>query len=160
VIGSAVTATSEAPHSVASAAEPQQVAAAATATMSTTVTTPSISPAPTPISGGQVAVVEVPNDDTPPARWDQWWSLPAPAPEPPVGALVVRDDGLVMSGRRRTVPRPRRRAWSSRVQMAPWRARSRSGNTPSRCRPTSPMPRPSRSCGRSSATTASRSTGH
>jgi hypothetical protein len=39
------------------------------------------------------------DDDTPPPGWDQWGNLPAPAPEPPVGALVARDDGGVMSGR-------------------------------------------------------------
>jgi hypothetical protein len=69
------------------------------AAMTTAVTAPSISPAPVPTSGGQAAVVEVPDDDTPPPGWDQWGSLPAPAPEPPVGALVVRDDARVMSGR-------------------------------------------------------------
>jgi hypothetical protein len=45
-----------------------------------------------------VAVVEIPDDDTPPPGWDHWGSLPALAPELPVGALVVRDDGCVMSG--------------------------------------------------------------
>jgi hypothetical protein len=61
--------------------------------MTTAVTTPSISPAPTPVSGSQVAVVEVPHDDTTSSGWDQWGSLSAPAPEPPLGVLVVRDDG-------------------------------------------------------------------
>jgi hypothetical protein len=84
---------------VAAVVEPQQVAAATTATMTTVVSVPSISPALAPISGGQAAVVKVPDDDTPPPGWDQWGSLPAPAPEPPVGALVVRDDGRVMSER-------------------------------------------------------------
>jgi hypothetical protein len=92
-------ATGEAPHSVAAAAEPQQVPAATTAVMTTAVTAPSISPAPAPVGGSQAVVVEVPDDDTPPPRWDQWGSLPAPAPELPVGALVVRDDGRVTSGR-------------------------------------------------------------
>jgi hypothetical protein len=67
--------------------------------MTMAVTAPSISPAPAPVSGSQVAVVEVPDDDTPSPGWDQWGSLPAPAPEPPVGVLVMRDDGYVMSGR-------------------------------------------------------------
>jgi hypothetical protein len=84
---------------MAAAAEPQQVAAAMTGVITTAITAPSISPAPAPVSGSQVAVVEVPDDDTPPPGWDQWGSLPAPASEPPVGALVVRDDGHVMSGR-------------------------------------------------------------
>jgi hypothetical protein len=97
--GSRATATSEGPRSVATAAEPQQVAAAMTAVITTTITAPSILPAPAPVSGSQVVVVEVPDDDTPPPGWDQWGSLPAPASEPPVGALVVRDDGRVMSGR-------------------------------------------------------------
>jgi hypothetical protein len=65
------------------------VVAATTAVMTTAVTAPSISPAPTPICGSQAAVVEVPDDDTRPPRWDQWRSLSAPAPEPPVGALVA-----------------------------------------------------------------------
>jgi hypothetical protein len=74
------------------------VAATTTAVMTTTVTAPSISPAPAPVRGSQAAVVEVPDDDTPPPGWDQWGSLPAPSPELSVGALVVRDDGCVMSG--------------------------------------------------------------
>jgi hypothetical protein len=75
-------ATSEAPHSVDTATEPQQVAKTTTAVMTMAVTAPSILPALAPVSGGQVAVVEVPNDDTPLPGWDQWGSLPAPAPEP------------------------------------------------------------------------------
>jgi hypothetical protein len=63
------------------------------------VTAPSISSVPAPVSSSQAAVVEVPDDDTLPPGWDQWGSLPAPAPEPPVGVLVMRDDGCVMSGR-------------------------------------------------------------
>jgi hypothetical protein len=86
VTRSAATATGEALHSVAAAAEPQEVAAATTAIMTMAVTAPSISLAPTPVSGSHAAVVEVPDDDTPPPRWDQWGSLPAPAHEPSVGA--------------------------------------------------------------------------
>jgi hypothetical protein len=37
--------------------------------------------------------VEIPDDDVPPPGWDQWVSLPAPAPEPPTGVLVVRGGG-------------------------------------------------------------------
>jgi hypothetical protein len=79
--------------------EPQQVATATTAVMTVAVTAPSISSAPAPVGGNQVAVVEVPDDDVPPLGWGQWESLPAPAPDPPVGVLVMRDDGYVMSGR-------------------------------------------------------------
>jgi hypothetical protein len=78
---------------------PQQAVAATTAAMTMVVSAPSISPVSAPVSGSKAVVVEVPDDDTPPPGWDQWGSLPAPAPEPPVGALVVRDDGCVMSGR-------------------------------------------------------------
>jgi hypothetical protein len=93
--------TSEALRSVAAAVEPQQVAAATTTVMTMAVTALLISPAPAPapVSGSQAAVVEISDDDTPLPGWDQWVSLPAPAPELPVGALVVRDDGCVMSGR-------------------------------------------------------------
>jgi hypothetical protein len=66
--------------------------------MSMAITAPSISSAPAPVSVSQAAVVEVLDDDTAPPGWDQWGSLPAPAPEPPVGALVVRNDGCVISG--------------------------------------------------------------
>jgi hypothetical protein len=38
----------------------------------------------------QETAVEIPNDDVPPPGWDQWASLPTPAPEPQVGALVRR----------------------------------------------------------------------
>jgi hypothetical protein len=75
------------------------VVAALTAAMTTAVTAPSIPPVLTPVSGSQVAVVEIPDNDTPPPGWDQWGNLPAPAPEPPTGVLVMRDDGGVVSGR-------------------------------------------------------------
>jgi hypothetical protein len=58
---------------------------------------PSVLPAPAPAGGNQVAVVEVPDDDVLPPGWGQWESLPEPAPEPPVGVLVMREDGRVMS---------------------------------------------------------------
>jgi hypothetical protein len=67
--------------------------------MTMAVTTPSISLALAPVSGSQAVVVEVPDDDTLPPEWDQWGGLPAPAPEPPAGVPVMRDDGCVMSGR-------------------------------------------------------------
>jgi hypothetical protein len=66
--------------------------------MTTAAAAPSVSLAPTPAGGNQVAVVEVPNDDVPPPGWGQWESLPAQAPEPPVGVLVMREDDRVMSG--------------------------------------------------------------
>jgi hypothetical protein len=67
--------------------------------MTMAVTAPSILPTPAPAGGNQVAVVEVPDDDALPPGWGQWEILPAPALEPPVGVLVMRDDGCVMSGR-------------------------------------------------------------
>jgi hypothetical protein len=30
----------------------------------------------------QATAVEIPDDDVPPPRWDQWASLPTPAPDP------------------------------------------------------------------------------
>jgi hypothetical protein len=66
--------------------------------MTTAVSTPSVPPAPAPIDDSQAAVVEIPDDDVPPPGWDQWVSLPATAPEPPTGALVVRDDGGAVLG--------------------------------------------------------------
>jgi hypothetical protein len=44
--------------------------------MTTAVTAPSISPTPALVSASQAAVVEVPDDDTPPPGWDHWGSLP------------------------------------------------------------------------------------
>jgi hypothetical protein len=67
--------------------------------MTVAATAPSVLPAPAPAGGNQVAVVDVPDDDIPPPGWGQWENLPAPAPEPPVGVLVRREDDCVMSGR-------------------------------------------------------------
>jgi hypothetical protein len=53
--------------------------------MTTATTAPSTLPAPAPTGGNRAAVVDVANDDVPPPGWDQWTSLPAPAPEPLVG---------------------------------------------------------------------------
>jgi hypothetical protein len=86
---------------VAAAVEPQQVVAALTEAMTTAVTAPSIPPAPATVDGRQAAVVEIPDDDVPPPRWDQWVNLLAPAPEPLAGVLVVSDDGGVAPGWRR-----------------------------------------------------------
>jgi hypothetical protein len=80
--GSAATATSKGPRSMAAAVEPQQVVAALTAAMTMAVTAPSIPPAPAPVGGSQAAVVEIQDEDTPPPGWDQWGNLPAPAPSP------------------------------------------------------------------------------
>jgi hypothetical protein len=79
--------------------EPQQVVAALTTAMTTAVTAPSIPPAPAPVDDNRAAVVEILDEDVPPPGWDQWVNLPAPAPEPPTGVLVVRDDGGVAPGR-------------------------------------------------------------
>jgi hypothetical protein len=44
-------------------------------------------------------MVEIPDDDTPPLGWGQWENWPAPAPEPVVGVLVVREHGRVVPRR-------------------------------------------------------------
>jgi hypothetical protein len=46
----------------------------------------------------QATAVEIPDDDAPPPGWDQWESLPTPAPEPQAGALVRRWDGHMVAG--------------------------------------------------------------
>jgi hypothetical protein len=74
------------------------VATATTVVVTVAATAPSVLLAPAPTGGNQVAVVDVPDDDVPPPRWGQWESLLALAPEPPVGVLVMREDGCVMSG--------------------------------------------------------------
>jgi hypothetical protein len=66
--------------------------------MTTTVIAPSVPPVPAPIDDSQAAAVEIPDDNVPPPGWDQWVSLPAPAPEPLTGALMVRDDGGAVLG--------------------------------------------------------------
>jgi hypothetical protein len=66
--------------------------------MTTAGTAMSIPPVSAPVDGSQAAVVEIPDDDTPPPGWDQWGNLPAPAADPPTGVLVMRDDSGVMSG--------------------------------------------------------------
>jgi hypothetical protein len=89
----------EGTHSATAAVEPQQVVAAPSAVMTTAVTAPLVPPAPAPIDDSQATVVEISDEDVPPPGWDQWVSLPTPAPEPPTGVLVVRDDGGVAPGR-------------------------------------------------------------
>jgi hypothetical protein len=91
--------TSELPRGAAIATEPQQVATATTKVVTVATTAPSALLASAPADGDQVAVVDVPDDDVPPPGWGQWENLPAPAPEPPLGVLVMREDDCVMSGR-------------------------------------------------------------
>jgi hypothetical protein len=43
-------------------------------------------------------MVKILNDDVPPPGWDQWVSLPVPAPEPPTGLFVVRNNGGAVVG--------------------------------------------------------------
>jgi hypothetical protein len=74
------------------------VTTSTTTVITVATTAPSTLPAPAPAGGNQVAVVDVPDDDVPPLGWGQWENLPAPAPEPPVGVLVMREDDCVMSG--------------------------------------------------------------
>jgi hypothetical protein len=98
VTGSTAAPTSEVPRGATAATEPQQVATTTTAVLTVATTAPSALLASTPTGGDQVAVVDVPDDDVSPPRWGQWENLPAPAPEPPVGVLVMREDDCVMSG--------------------------------------------------------------
>jgi hypothetical protein len=46
----------------------------------------------------QAMAVEIPDDDAPPPGWDQWGSLPTPAPKPQAGALVRRWYGHIVAG--------------------------------------------------------------
>jgi hypothetical protein len=46
----------------------------------------------------QATAVEIPDDDAPPLGWDQWASLPMPAPEPQAGALIRRWDSHMVAG--------------------------------------------------------------
>jgi hypothetical protein len=92
------TVASEGPRSMVAAAEPQQVVAAQSAALTTAITALSALPVPTPVDESQAVVVEIPDEDVPPPGWDQWVNLPAPSPELPTGALVVRDDSAVAPG--------------------------------------------------------------
>jgi hypothetical protein len=87
------------PRPTAIATGPQQkagFAVAATAVVTATMPAP---PASAPTAGDCAAVVDIPDDDTPPPGWVQWENRPAPAPEPVAGVLVVRADGCVMPRR-------------------------------------------------------------
>jgi hypothetical protein len=84
---------------MAAEVEPQQVVATLTAVVTMAITASLIPLVLAPVDDSQAAVVEIPDEDVPPPGWDQWVNLPAPAPEPPTGVLVVRDDGGVAPGR-------------------------------------------------------------
>jgi hypothetical protein len=98
---------------------PQQESAAAVAQSPAEVAAPPQEPA---VAGSfQATAVDIPDDDTPPPGWDQWGSLPTPAPEPQAGALVRRWDGhMVAGGSRHGVE-------ASSSHAAPWLERSSSG---------------------------------
>jgi hypothetical protein len=55
---------------------------------------------PAPAGSSRAAVVEIPDDDSPPLGWDQWVSFPTLSSESKEGALVRRRDGhMVVGGR-------------------------------------------------------------
>jgi hypothetical protein len=82
----------------ATVAESQQAAMVRAATTVVEVAAPSNLPAPAAAGSPRAEVVEVPDDDVPPPGWDQWASLPASAPEPPTGALMVRGNDSAALG--------------------------------------------------------------
>jgi hypothetical protein len=93
--------------------------------------------------------VEIPDDDdVPPPGWDQWESLPTPAPEPQAGALVRRWDGHMVARV------SRRGAEASSSRAAPPGLGEERVNEP----PAFDTPRRSSNYGRSSAITAPLST--
>jgi hypothetical protein len=55
---------------------------------------------PAPAGGSRAAVVEIPDDDSPPPGWDQWVSFPTPSPKSQEGALVKRREGHMVAGGR------------------------------------------------------------
>jgi hypothetical protein len=93
--GSAAT-TGKPIRSVAVATEPQQEATAAAAVMTTATIAPTVPPEPAPAGGDRAATVEIPDNDAPPPGWGLWGNWPAPAPEPAIEVLVMREDGCVM----------------------------------------------------------------
>jgi hypothetical protein len=112
------------------------------------------------LAGSSLATaVEIPDDNVPPPGWDQWASLPTPAPEPQVGALVRRWDGhMVAGGSRHGAEASSSRAGrpaSSDPAVSLGQGQERVDAPP----PTSPTPKRSSSCGRSSAATTPRSIG-
>jgi hypothetical protein len=74
---------------------PQQEPAAAVARSEAAVV---VQQEPALTGSSQATAVEIPDDDVPPPRWDQWASLPTPAPEPQAGVLVRRWDGHMVVG--------------------------------------------------------------
>jgi hypothetical protein len=109
-----------------------------------------VQPEPALAGSLQATAVEIPDDDVPPPGWDQWASLPTLAPEPQAGTLVRRwDDHMVAGG-------PRHGTEASSSRAGPPASGEKRVDAPP---PTSPMPKRSSSCGRSSVTTALRSTG-
>jgi hypothetical protein len=108
------------------------------ATTAMAAAAPSTLSAPAVAGSPQAVVMEIPDDDVLPPGWDQWVSLPASAPEPPTGALVVRGDVGAALGSRLMVSGPHRRT------LDPRRVRSRSESMPARRRPTSSRPRRSK----------------
>jgi hypothetical protein len=96
-----------------SAAEARLAPAAAEAQLETAVAVAQQEPAATAVQpeaaameqqgpalagSSQATAMEIPDDDVPPPGWDQWASLPTPAPEPQAGAIVRRWDGHMVAG--------------------------------------------------------------
>jgi hypothetical protein len=110
-------------------------------------------------SSSQATAVEIPDDDVPPPGWDQWASLPTPAPEPQAGALLRRSDGHIVAGGSRHGAEA---SSSCAGRLAPSDPAVGLGQRQERVDappPTSPTPKRSSSCGRSSAATTPHSTG-
>jgi hypothetical protein len=53
---------------------------------------------PAPVGGSRAAVVEIPDDDSPPPGWDKWVSFPMPPPESQEGAFVRWREGHMVAG--------------------------------------------------------------
>jgi hypothetical protein len=141
----------------AEVAAPQQEPAAAVAQLEAEVVAPPQEPA---LAGSsQATAVEIPDDDTPPPGWDQWGSLPAPAPEPQAGVLVRRWDGHMVAGGLRHGAEASSSHAAPLARAIQRRAWGRGKSTSVRHPPTSPTPKRSSSCGRSCAAMALRSTG-
>jgi hypothetical protein len=79
----------------AAAAAPQQEPAATEARLKVVVEARN---EPALTGSSQAMAVEIQDDDVPPPGWDQWASLPTPAPESRAGALVRRWDGHMVAG--------------------------------------------------------------
>jgi hypothetical protein len=108
--------------SEAAVAAPQQEPAAAVARSEAAVVAQQ---EPALAGSSHPTAVEIPDDDVPPPGWDQWTSLPTPAPEPQAGALVRRWYGHMVAGG----PRQGAEASSSHAGPPP-RARSASMRRP------------------------------